>query len=273
MWLCFSRPARGREVQFFAKPLLLLTKLPCYYPVSSRLLGLVEGFIRQLVDGVLIGDFRTQGADHADGDGEVGAGGAVFVFDFQVFDFVFDPLEKRQGVLRCASGEHEAKLLAAQAEDIVPGAVEGIAQGCGHIFQDRIPGGVAVGVVVEFEVIHVHQGEGEVFFIPSGALDFQGEGVVKVAAVVQAGEVIGDGEGFDALFVRDVQSDRRVADDIPLSAFLFVDGVDGGVDPVVAAVFSEVFDLPAPGLSGADGSPHLPKSCGGHIGVADDVVT
>src|SRR5690606_34298620 len=63
-----------------------------------------------------------------------------------------------------------------------------------HSAEHGVSGEVAAGVVVSLEVVDVEQQQRDRMAVAPGALALRGEGVLQVAAVVESGELVGDGE-------------------------------------------------------------------------------
>ena len=89
--------------------------------------------------------------------------------------------------------QHHQELLAAVAGDAIHRAGL-LAQDVGDLDERRVPGGVALGVVVLLEVIDVRQQHRDRAPQAARPLRLGGQRTHQIAAIVQAGERVGHGE-------------------------------------------------------------------------------
>src|SRR5262249_46518522 len=88
--------------------------------------------------------------------------------------------------------KNQRELVAAGAKSRV-GSTQGLAQGCGRRVKDFVATRVAVLVVYLLETVQIKGNQAQRMSITARAVEFLVEGFIEDAAVVQAGERIGDG--------------------------------------------------------------------------------
>ena len=109
-------------------------------------------------------------------------------------------LDHSVGNLQCALGTghggNKHKLFTAVARHSVTGAADRGGQGLCNLPQAGVTGRVAVVVVVAFEPVHIEYGQGQGLALAHGALPFLLQDAVEMTAVGDAGQAVGEAQGF-----------------------------------------------------------------------------
>jgi MFS family permease len=108
-----------------------------------------------------------------------------------------NPLGDDAGSRFVGGRQENRELLAAVTGDPVAGTLDDARQGAGHAPQAFVAALVAVGVVVQLEVIDVDHEQGQGAGFPRGATPLHGQAVVKTAAVGHAGQAVAQGHAFE----------------------------------------------------------------------------
>ena len=203
--------------------------------VSAGGFGFVEGLVRGGEEAVVGGVFGggLGGAADADGDAAVGIGR---VGEAALFECEADLLGDGLGNLAGGVGEYCDELFATVAGEEVAWTLDDGARGFGDLAEAGVALEMAVEVIVEFEVVYVHDEEREHGVIAGGTLPLEVDGFVEAAAVGDAGETVEAGKAFDETislveFVLGGFAGGDVADDVDEA-----DGVAGDVVAVEAEV-------------------------------------
>ena len=110
--------------------------------------------------------------------------------------------------------QEDHELLATVAGDRVETPRHGIGQVAGHVPEGVVAGAVAEGVVVGLEVVDVQEHQGEAAPEAPGPLRLALQLPLEEASVVQARELVGEGEGPDGRLEADaLEGHRELAGD------------------------------------------------------------
>ena len=116
-----------------------------------------------------------------------GAGGSIHDLFFQLVPEAF---RRDAGGFQRGVRENDHELLAAEPAAEVGGAESGAAD-FGEADQDEVADGMAVAVVDAFEVIDVHQADGQWSLMPQILLEFTLPGFQQIASVAEPRQGIG----------------------------------------------------------------------------------
>ena len=100
--------------------------------------------------------------------------------------------------------EEDAEFLPAQSKTAVTAPAQHLFEGSAYRLENLVSFQVPISVVILLEKIDIEHRKRELFPIPLRTQQFRPDHLVEKSPVVQAGQIIGHRQFFDAFFIRDI---------------------------------------------------------------------